>query len=664
MDLLKIFPLSRKVERGKASSLIKATALYVACMVGALIIATIVEFIPVIGFVSYIMVWLVEVYTSIGMVLTVLLFAMESREEKENADAGNTGFLGKVTGIAILILAACIFVDSFNLIPAAHKKAPVKQESVETNEKEPVAENPVETNEEDGTNETITQEAETVTDATPFEPAVEKFVPGEQLGETELDGLKFAIYDNGAEVIDVTGIVTQYVIPERIDYDGNSYEVKAIGNAVFNFDPGVESIIMADTITTVGTASIKNCKFMTSLYISENLTYVGEEAFSGNEGLENIFIPASVYEIGEGTFCWNYGTPVITDEAQYQFLLGQNSQLMADYQPGKEQKKPSGQEKELSETQQKFRDFTFHTSIADIRFQYNNYFEIFEVAHLNDANRKYSSHVEVKLYGIDSHDTEPHFYFADASLYDTLADKAKYTGENCYFVTEADVEIKNAFVCKRDGFTVLVVWPSDDFKPSFTDIGLQNMERYCERAQKMSEVFTIADSSPESTDIFAWVRARYNTFGKYHMKEDTVINRIKRDVYRSDNGSRTMEDVYYLSLSSPENVSYPLSYYVSENENEYLMESGPVYGTSAYPGVQAVAGSCLGYDYVVMLIAEEYGVDFSNYPENYQDLTMEQYYELFLALSMPSFITVEEEIDGTIDMNDCKTIRLFGEMFE
>lgn len=95
MDLLKIFPLSRKVERGKASSLIKATALYVACMVGALIIATIVEFIPVIGFVSYIMVWLVEVYTSIGMVLTVLLFAMESRKKKKTQTRETQAFWGK-----------------------------------------------------------------------------------------------------------------------------------------------------------------------------------------------------------------------------------------------------------------------------------------------------------------------------------------------------------------------------------------------------------------------------------------------------------------------------------------------------------------------------------------------------------------------------------------
>lgn len=234
----------------------------------------------------------------------------------------------KIICLLVLIFSYSIFSWSINIIPSAgnteRRNTDEITKTVETADR----------NQETGSEENIIQEdtKESAEDSSAVisypKPEIEKFVGNEFLGEITVDGITFAVYDNGAEVTDAYKRDGNIVIPETVEYAGESYEVKAIGNEVLSYDPFVRSLIIPDTVTTVGYCSIKECKFLISIYISENLTYIDFGSFSGNGGAQ-IFIPPSVYEIGSEVFERNYGEAVITSHSQYQYLLQQSPYMEA-----------------------------------------------------------------------------------------------------------------------------------------------------------------------------------------------------------------------------------------------------------------------------------------------------------------------------------------------
>lgn len=221
----------------------------------------------------------------------------------------------KIICLIVLILSYDAFSWSISNIPAAKK----------TEQEKTTVISEVETQELETSQESMSEEPVMV----PYpEPQIERFVGNEILGEVEADGLVFTVYDNGAEVVDTCAYDTDFVIPETVEYEGKLYEVKAIADQAFSYDAGVRSLIIPDTVTTVGNCAVKECKFLISVYISENLTYVGFGSFSGNGGAQ-IFIPSSVYKIGEDAFAYNYGEAVITSQSQYEHLLKQNPYMEA-----------------------------------------------------------------------------------------------------------------------------------------------------------------------------------------------------------------------------------------------------------------------------------------------------------------------------------------------
>lgn len=236
----------------------------------------------------------------------------------------------KIICLIVLILSYDAFSWSINNIPAAQKKEQEKTTEVSKVETQEIEIQEVETQ------EVETREVETSQGSLSGKPAmvsypepqIERFVGNEMLGEVEADGLVFTVYDNGAEVIDTCTYDTDFVIPETVEYKGELYEVKAIADQAFSYDAGVWSLIIPDTVTTVGNCAVKECKFLISVYISENLTYVGFGSFSGNGGAQ-MFIPPSIYKIGEDSFAYNYGEAIITSQRQYEHLLKQNPYIEA-----------------------------------------------------------------------------------------------------------------------------------------------------------------------------------------------------------------------------------------------------------------------------------------------------------------------------------------------
>lgn len=270
--------------------------------------------------------------------------------------------LDKIICLAALILSYSLFSGSVTAVPSVHKTGRGKtNEITETAAQKPgkEAQKP-----ETGSGEVQIQEkaaekeskpsqesAEDSSVVLPYpEPAIEKFYGNEMLGEIKADGLTFTVYDNGAEVTGFYSMDGDLVIPETVEYDGGSYEVKAIADQAFSYDSLVYSLIIPDTVTTVGNCAVKECKFLISVYISENLTYVGFGSFAGNGGAQ-MFIPPSVYETGEGAFENNYGEAVITDRDQYQYLLQQNPYMQARVEENVSQQEVYDAHREAYESQ-------------------------------------------------------------------------------------------------------------------------------------------------------------------------------------------------------------------------------------------------------------------------------------------------------------------------
>ncbi len=271
--------------------------------------------------------------------------------------------LDKLICLAVLILSYSLFSGSISSIPSVSKaerkekkeatEAVIQKPEKETQKSETGSEEvqiQEKTEEKEGKRSQESAEDSSVVISYP-EPAIEKFYGNEMLGEIKADGLTFTVYDNGAEVTGAYSTDEDFVIPETVDYEGGSYEVKAIADQAFSFDSMVYSLIIPDTVTTVGNYAVKECKFLISVYISENLTYVGRGSFAGNGGAQ-IFIPPSVYETGEGAFENNYGEAVITDRDQYQHLLQQNPYMQAEIVENISQQEVYDAHREAYESQQ------------------------------------------------------------------------------------------------------------------------------------------------------------------------------------------------------------------------------------------------------------------------------------------------------------------------
>lgn len=86
--------------------------------------------------------------------------------------------------------------------------------------------------------------------------------------------------------------VTQYTIQH-----GTSY----IERFAFR-DSTLESIILTDDVSTIGTGAFMNCKTLSSITMPKNLVSLGTHMFFGCESLAFITIPDGVTEIGSNTF--------------------------------------------------------------------------------------------------------------------------------------------------------------------------------------------------------------------------------------------------------------------------------------------------------------------------------------------------------------------------
>ena len=113
-------------------------------------------------------------------------------------------------------------------------------------------------------------------------------------------GLDYHVNEDGKTcTITGTGVCNELnvVIPETID----GYQVTAIGEMAF-WPKKIISIIMPDSITSIGYAAFKQCHALRSVVLSNNLTSIGKQAFMDCTSLTSINLPDSLTYLGGAAF--------------------------------------------------------------------------------------------------------------------------------------------------------------------------------------------------------------------------------------------------------------------------------------------------------------------------------------------------------------------------
>ena len=120
----------------------------------------------------------------------------------------------------------------------------------------------------------------------------------------EINGIYYNLIEKG-EVAEVTKNPNKYsgsvVIPESVVYEGNTYNVTSIGEDAF-IGSGLTSVVIPNSVTTIGNYAFYNCKGLTSINIPNSVTSIGESSFCACRGLTSLTIPNSLTYISGSAF--------------------------------------------------------------------------------------------------------------------------------------------------------------------------------------------------------------------------------------------------------------------------------------------------------------------------------------------------------------------------
>ena len=92
------------------------------------------------------------------------------------------------------------------------------------------------------------------------------------------------------------------IVPETVEYDGESYTVVGIGDEAFNNCWGLKAVSLPSTLQSIGKLAFGYCTSLRSVTIPEEVTIVDNEAFTGCSALASVTIGNSVETIGDYAF--------------------------------------------------------------------------------------------------------------------------------------------------------------------------------------------------------------------------------------------------------------------------------------------------------------------------------------------------------------------------
>ena len=151
----------------------------------------------------------------------------------------------------------------------------------------------------------------------------------------EINNIKYAVISqNEAEVKDGTKAFGDIKIPDRIWIEGKYYYVTSIAASAF-FEIGtanieLKSIVLPNTIKTIGENAFWCCRGLVSIIIPEGITKIGAGAFYSCTSLKSIVIPNSVMYIGDYILgnCDNLESIILPDNIEE--IFKSNSRVYSD----------------------------------------------------------------------------------------------------------------------------------------------------------------------------------------------------------------------------------------------------------------------------------------------------------------------------------------------
>ena len=109
----------------------------------------------------------------------------------------------------------------------------------------------------------------------------------------EIDGLYYNLSIKDATVIfndsyfDLTGRLT---IPDKVEYDGKTYNVTAIDGGAFLYCTGLTGLTIGNNVQTIGSEAFMGCNGITTLIIPQSVTNIAPGTFTDCSGLSNIMV--------------------------------------------------------------------------------------------------------------------------------------------------------------------------------------------------------------------------------------------------------------------------------------------------------------------------------------------------------------------------------------
>lgn len=132
----------------------------------------------------------------------------------------------------------------------------------------------------------------------------------------KINDIKYkVISDTEASLVDGFRAKGDVVIPEYVTIKGRRYKITSIGDYAFKKKKDgkyekknrctVNSIVMPNSITSIGNSAFAYCDLLSSINLSDSLIFIGNDAFEFCEDLKNITLPNSVIDIGRGAFSFS-----------------------------------------------------------------------------------------------------------------------------------------------------------------------------------------------------------------------------------------------------------------------------------------------------------------------------------------------------------------------
>lgn len=123
----------------------------------------------------------------------------------------------------------------------------------------------------------------------------------------EREGVIFRIIDSENKYVEVTrsnNYSGDVVIPEQAEYDGETYQVRAIGEFAFA-GSSIQSVTIPGSVKIIEGYAFHECRELSSINISEGVEEIRSFAFYGCSELESVSFPQTLTKLGEGVFRGN-----------------------------------------------------------------------------------------------------------------------------------------------------------------------------------------------------------------------------------------------------------------------------------------------------------------------------------------------------------------------